>query len=196
MSTTIMPGFQQDWNCQEAPSSTIVLGQGGTLYVGDRIINTETNFQYRCVNVGPFDGNTTYTGCEFTEITDASSFAIVAASIGWAVNTTRGYTQRNSPAFNTSYTPSTTNDTKVIVNFSMTYLLGSLTTVNGELNSGNGFQIIVVKQLSFGLSSVLGSITQGDSFELYVPAGCSYQISQVANGGGSNSLVSIWELSM
>ncbi len=66
MSITVYPASQQDWSCEGAPQSTVVLGQGGTIYLYDRIVDTVTGNLYRFIAVGEFDPNTqTYINCAY-----------------------------------------------------------------------------------------------------------------------------------
>lgn len=70
---TLMPGFQQDWNSDGVPGNIMVLGQGGTLFIYDRIVDTTTGIRYICANPGIFDNVDTYTGCEFVLDVDESN---------------------------------------------------------------------------------------------------------------------------
>lgn len=85
MTTTIWPGFQQDWYIAGAPDSTLVLGQGGTIFVGDRILDTLTNNWWFVTVVGTFDIPTqTYTGMVFEKISRIITEGDIALSLGTA----------------------------------------------------------------------------------------------------------------
>lgn len=111
----------------------------------------------------------------------------LSAAIG-AGNTDRDYITYNGAggnpaarAFNTTYTPSTTNDVFLIFPFSQTsVLLGSATCTLLV----NGAQADVK-----GLSGV--AATQTDSFTVIVPKGKTYRVNNTATGLGSGNTVGV-----
>lgn len=107
-------------------------------------------------------------------------------SAGWKINTARSYVQRTSPAFSTSYTPSTTNDTEVTISVSLTSTLITAATVNFQIDSGSGF--ITILPLSIPATSISPDIRGAT---LTVPPGSSYRLVQAS---GTSSIVSIYEL--
>lgn len=187
MSVTIIGQYQQDWACSGI-DSTMILGQGGILYVGDRMIDTATVRRYRITGTGTFDSpSQTYTGVNYVEdVTDDRILAVIAEK-GWNVNTSRSYSQRTSPAFNTSYAPSSTNDTQVQVSISLTSTVLTAATVDIEVDSGSGF--VTIAQLS--LSGLAATATQLASF--LVPAGASYKLVQ---SSGTSLITSIYEVNL
>jgi hypothetical protein len=101
----------------------------------------------------------------------------ILSTLGWNINTNRAYSLRSSPAFGTEYTPSTTNDTQVILSETIT-LTGE---IQAQVNSGSGYVVV-------GQSPVSGAIT------FIVPANAAYKIVSVS--GLSNSIVSLAELTL
>lgn len=180
-----MQSYQGDWSCAGI-DSTMILGQGGILYVGDRMIDTDTSERYRITGLGTFDVDTqTYTGVTYIkEVTDANLLSELGEK-GWNINTNRSYSQRTSPAFDTSYTPSITNDTNVNVSVSLTSTILLDGTVGIEVDTGSGFTTI--SQIS--LSGLAATMIQSASF--LVPAGASYKLVQAS---GTSSIISIYEI--
>lgn len=188
MSTTIFPGSQQIWTCSGAPSSTIVLGQGGTLNFGDIIIDSNTSYEYITTSTGTFDPVLqTYTGCTFNNVIFNANILTSIASSGWNINTSRSYIQRSSPAFNTSYTPNTTNDVMVSCVINVTSTLLTPGTVLFEINPGSGFVTIGEASASGVAASIFQTITH------LIPANSQYKL---VNSSGTASIISIYELTM
>lgn len=185
MYTTIMPGFQQNWNCSGAPESTIVLGQGGELFVGDLIIDTNTNIQYRCMNIGVFDNNATYTGVQWVQVCDSGTFQAVSNQAGWNVNTSRSYFTRTSPAFDTVYTPNASNDTQVTAVLILSSTSSTLAQVDVQIDYGSGFITVIQESLSGIDATIVRSIT------FMVQANSSYKLVPVS---GTTSITQIMEL--
>jgi hypothetical protein len=104
---------------------------------------------------------------------------------GWGINTSRSYSQRVSPAFNTAYTPSATNDTTVIITLGLVDTLLTPCSVNMQVNTGAGYVTIATA----GLSGV--AATETTPVTIVVPAGASYKIISVS---GSPTINSIFEL--
>ena len=106
----------------------------------------------------------------------------IISTVGWQINTNRAYTQRTSPIFSTSYTPSTTNDTFVIASFGLSDTL--LSPVSLTVAVG-GVTIATV-----GLAGITATETGVISFQ--VPANSTYEFTVVS---GSPTIVSVYELS-
>lgn len=104
---------------------------------------------------------------------------------GWQLNTARSYSNVSTPAFNTVYSPSSTNDTHVtaIVQLAST-LLGS-STIQAQIDSGSGY----VTRAEAGVSGVAATNIQTLSF--ICPANASYKL--IASGG-TTSIISINQL--
>lgn len=120
-------------------------------------------------------------------ITNANIVDILTA-LGVYQSTNRPYVQRSSPAFSTSYQPSTTSDTLVALTLNFTGLLSLSSTVNIEVSQDNStWQTIfsIVKSLSIGGN-------ENDPVNFTVPIGSHYRIVQAA--GTAASIVSIYEL--
>jgi hypothetical protein len=101
---------------------------------------------------------------------------------GIDIGTSRSYVSRNTPAFSTSYTPSTTNDTSVAVICTYT----NIATQNSSIS-------ITVAGTTI-LKQVDSSVVTGNEmcFNFVVPVGQSYQV--VNSGSGSQTLNTIQEL--
>lgn len=140
--------------------------------------NQTTNTVWQCVN-------NTANAMVWNEIADSASILSILSSVGWKINTARSYSQRSSPSFNTSYTPSSTNDTQVVITVSLTSTVLTAAQVNVQVNSGASYVTIAEEGLS-GLAA-----TNIRSISLIVPANSSYQL---VNSSGSASIVSIMEL--
>src|SRR5690348_11898641 len=183
MSATIWPGFQQNWYINGDPDSTLVLGQGGIIYKYDIIVDSTTGNEYIITGWSAYDSDTqTYTGCTFQQFTTNDTILPILSASGWQINTTRGYVPRSSPAFNTSYTPSATNDTQVIAVISLTSTLLLAAQVNIQVDSGSGFLTISEESLSGIAATSIRTVT------ITVPAGSSYKL---VNTTGTVSIVSI-----
>lgn len=122
----------------------------------------------------------------WTKFANNQNVLAMLNSAGWLINTSRSYSQRSSPAFSTSYTPSTTNDTQVIAVISLTSTVLLAAQVNIQVNTGSGFSTIAEEGLSGLAATSVRSIT------FTVPANASYQLVSVS---GSTSITQIKELS-
>ena len=184
MSTIIYPQFQQVWSGTGAPSSTIVLGQGGTIYLGDFYIDTNTYNLYNFISLGSFDSDTqTYSDCTFQEIATSANVLSVLNNVGWNLNTSRSYSLRSSPAFSTYYTPSVTNDTLVCAIVSVTSTVLTAGTVLFQVNSE-----------TVGEASITGlAATNIQTITSLVPANAEYQL---INSSGTASIISINEVQL
>jgi hypothetical protein len=188
MSTIIYPASQQVWSGTGVPSSTIVLGQGGTIYLGDFYIDANTLALYNFTSLGSFDSDTqTYSDCTFQEIATSVNVLSVLNNAGWNLNTSRSYSLRSSPAFSTAYTPSVTNDTLVCAIVSVTSTVLTAGTVLFQVNSGSGFVTICEASIT-GLAA-----TNIQTITCLVPANASYQL---VNSSGTASIVSLNELQL
>ena len=138
--------------------------------------NQTTNSVWQCVvNTVPMVWN---------EIADSANIlGILGAS--WGINTSRSYVQRSSPAFDTPYMPSATNDTNVIATVSLTSTLLTAAEVDVQINTGSGFVTLIQESMS-GISA---SSTCPLAFT--VPAGASYRLTSIS---GTTSIVQIMEL--
>lgn len=108
------------------------------------------------------------------------------------LNTARAYTQRSTPAFNTAYTPNANNDTFVSAIVSQSNTLTQTTSISFQVDFGSGY-VTLATFASNGI--VIGvAAARTDTFGVIVPKNCPYKL--VASGAGTNTLVSIQELSL
>lgn len=186
-SVTVMPGSQQTWTMSSAPDSTVVLGQGGTIYSGDTFVDANTGKTYQITTVGSFDSDTqTYTGCEFKEYIFDSN---ISDFVG--INTARTYTTVSSPAFNTSRQPNAARDVYVTASVTLTSVLVGSSMVTPQISADNSTWVSLPapKQLNLAESNDW-------PINFVVPAGYYYQLVSSTNGiGASATLNSIQELS-
>ncbi len=140
--------------------------------------NTVTNNFFWCVD-------TTAENMIWINQINSNNLLSALVSIGLNINTPRSYTTRSTPAFDTSYTPSTTNDTFVVSNVSQTSVLLGSAAVN-----------VVIGGVTIANASLSGvAATQTNSLLFICPANSSYQLTQSVTGvGSSNSILSIREL--
>lgn len=103
------------------------------------------------------------------------------------INTQRDYSPV-SLAFNTNRTPSTTNDTWVLCNVNIVLSILQSSTITAQVNTGSGF-ITVASASNSGVA-----ITTSSCLSFPVPANSIYKI--VSGGTGTNSIISIFELSL
>jgi hypothetical protein len=182
MSITIYPGYQQFWTGTGAFDGNFVLGQGGTIYVGDFYFDTSTFNIYIITAIGSFDPDTqTYSGCTITEVVSAANVLATLDTLGWGINTE---TSLSSPSvsFNTPRTPSVTNYIYVYATIGLSSTALIAATVN-ILIGGN-----IVGQLSLsGLTE-----TESDFAGFLVPANTSYELNITS---GSPTLLYLKELS-
>lgn len=166
------------YTCDRDPTNNEPLVYQG---YGDMLIfwwNQTANTVWQCLN------NTV--PMVWNKIVDNANILNVLSAAGWKINTNRNYVQRSSPAFNTSYTPSTTNDTDVIAVVTLTSTLVTTAEVEIQVNSGAGFGIIAIESLS-GLAA-----TTIRSFPFAVPTNGSYKLISVS---GTTSISQVMELS-
>lgn len=188
MSTTIWPSSQNYWYTVGNPQSVMILGQGGSISVGDIVLDNVENEFYVLTDVGTYDSSSqTYTGVTFKKQVFDENILSVLSDQGWKVNTTRSYTNRSSPAFSTSYQPSTTNDTQVVASVALTSTLLTAATVDFQVDSGSGFSTMAVISLS-GLAA-----TSTQVINCLVPAGAHYKL---ISASGSDSITSINEMTL
>jgi hypothetical protein len=81
---TIFLDFQQDWICSGPPESTMILGQGGTIFQYDRFIDSSSGLWYRITNAGTYDGDVTVNGLEYEIIDAAKGWGVATLSSGVA----------------------------------------------------------------------------------------------------------------
>lgn len=142
--------------------------------------NQTTNNFFFCTNAV----NTDYL---WQNITTSSNILTILDSSGWDINTSRSSSFRGSPEFNTSYTPSATNDTSVTVIVDLTSTLLTPGTVELQVNSGSGYTTKGESSISGISATIIGTINY------IVPANSSYKL---INSSGTASIVSIDELTM
>lgn len=121
------------------------------------------------------------------EIVNPSNISSIISSNGWNLNKARSYSQISSPAFNTSYTPSATNDFMVNCIVNVTSTLVTPGTVLFQINDGSGY----VTRGEASVSGIAASIFQ--TITCLVPANSSYQL---LNSSGTATIVSLNELTM
>lgn len=115
----------------------------------------------------------------------SSNIESVLLNAGWNLNTSRSYSLRSSPAFNTSYSPSSTNDCYVICVVSVTSTLLTPGTVLFQSNDSGSF-------LTIGEASVSGvAASSSQTISCIIPANKSYKL---LNSSGTASIISINEL--
>ncbi len=112
--------------------------------------------------------------------------ALSALGISPAVSRSR--TQRTSPAFSSSYRPSTTNDIEVNLTLNFTALVSLNSQVNIQVSIDNSNWVTI-----YSVVRVLALATNfNDAFTFTVPVGSYYRI--VQQTGTAASIVSIYEL--
>jgi hypothetical protein len=116
--------------------------------------------------------------------------AIGLAPDGWSINSERSYSTRSTPEFDTSYTPSSINDTHVIAIVKSSLSVLENTQIDFQIDFGDGFVVIATIANDIGLA-VPGHT---GSFSVIVPANKSYKI--IESGTGTNTLIGIKELSL
>jgi hypothetical protein len=84
MSTTMYPDPQQFWIGAGDPDSILILGQGGVVYQYDIYVDSNNGNLWQIINTGTYDGNITYTGCEFALISPIAASGDVTLSLGSA----------------------------------------------------------------------------------------------------------------
>lgn len=171
------------FTCNRDPTSnepvldaTGLSGSGGYFFWW----NQTTNNFFMCINAVTSD-------YLWQQITTSANILSNIDSAGWNVNTARSYSLMSSPAFNTSYKPSTTNDTMVSAVVSCTSTLITPGTVLFEVNAGSGFSTIGEFSTSGIAASLFGTIT------CLVPANSSYQL---VNSSGTASIISLNEVQL
>lgn len=121
------------------------------------------------------------------KIVTSGNISSIIMSNGWKINTSRSYSLRSSPAFNTSYLPSATNDTMVSAIVSLTSTLLTAGTVQFQIDTGSGFTTI-------GQSSISGiAANNTETITCLVPLNSHYKL---INSSGSASITSINEIQL
>lgn len=151
-------------------------GSGGYFFWWNQTTN---NFFY-CINA-------VTSNYLWQEVATVSNVLSVISSSGWKINTSRSYSQRSSPAFNTVYTPNATNDVTVSCIVNVTSTLVTPGTVLFEINGGSGFITTGEASASGIAASIFSTITQ------IIPANSQYKL---VNSSGTASIISIYELTM
>lgn len=119
---------------------------------------------------------------------DSGNISSIISSMGLTPSVARNRTQRNSPAFSTSYRPSTTSDTEVNLTLNINALLAFSSTVNIQTSPDNtNWTTIfsVVRNLAIAANL-------NDGYTFTVPVGSYYRVVQAS--GSVSSIVSIYEL--
>ena len=119
--------------------------------------------------------------------TNANSAASARINLGININSTRSYSLRSSPSFDTNYTPNANNDTFLIAIVNVVSTLVIPGTVLLQLNTGSGF--VTVGEVS--VSGVVSSIFQ--TISVIVPSNTQYKL---LNTSGTASIVSLNELNL
>jgi hypothetical protein len=117
-------------------------------------------------------------------VTDAN-IKNVLENTGWKLNTGRAYSSVSSPVFNSSRTPSATNDVQILASVSLTSTLLTPASVTIQIDGGSGFNTVA----TLSLAGVAAANTQTSS--LIVPRDSSYKLVQAS---GVSSIVSLYEL--
>lgn len=184
-SSTIGTGVGGDFQVQGGAndgnySSTWVANDVVTMEIeGVGFLNTTT-----ITNTSSTAANSTITANrgslpDNSKITNTGTI-IVDGGIQLGVN--RSYVARATPAFSTSYTPSTTNDVQVAIICSYTNIATQTSSISITVNS-----VTVLKQSD-------ASIVAANEicFSFIVPVGQTYQV--INSGSGSQTLDNIYEL--
>jgi hypothetical protein len=158
------------------PSESTYSGYPGLIYFW---YNTTSTNLFCCTDCS------TAGALAWQEIVMPQNILGVLNNAGWDINTARSYVQRSSPAFSTSYAPSVTNDTQVVVILSLTSTILTASQVNIQIDSGSGFVTTAEESLS-GLEALS---TRSVTFT--VPADANYQL---VNSSGTASIIQIMEL--
>jgi hypothetical protein len=112
----------------------------------------------------------------------------ILSSSSWKLNSSRSYVERSTPAFNTNYTPSVTNDTFVLATVNIVLSILQSSTITAEIDTGSGFVTVATA------ANDAVAINNTSTLSFIVPAGATYKI--VSAGTGTNTLNSIMELSL
>lgn len=126
----------------------------------------------------------------WSKVISSNNLSNSLISLGMSPPVSRLPSQRSSPAFSTSYQPSSSHDTEIYLTLKFNALLSLSSTVNIEISEDNSTWTTI-----FPISksiSVATNINEGFTFR--VPIGCYYQIVQAS--GTAASIVSIYELSV
>lgn len=169
MAAPILYGSPWWWELNSDPTTNVDTDNG---YIGYANLwrNTDTNNVFICTDAGDFQNN----GLEWMYVFNIQSLPST-------------YSLRSSPAFNTSYLPSLTNNTMVsaVVSLSSTILLEG--TVQFQIDTGSGFNTI-------GQSSISGIVaTNIQTINCLVPAGANYKL---VNSSGTASIISLNEIQL
>lgn len=187
MSATIWPSSQQAWYTAGPPDPTLVLGQGGTIYVGDMDLDNTTGRMYIITAVGSFNPTTqTYINCTFKEMVFSSN---IGSFVG--INTARAYSAVSSPAFNTSRQPNPNRDVSVIASVTLVSVLLGSAKVTPQVSADNSTWVSLAAPNQVNIAA---SFDWPISF--VVPAGYYYRLVNSTSGvGATATLNSIQELS-
>ena len=142
--------------------------------------NKTSNNIFQCVDITSGD-------MIWQKISTDKDILSIINSAGWKLNISRAYSLRSSPSFNTSYQPSTTNDTNISVIISLTSTSVTPAQVDLQVDTGSGFNVVQTCSIS-GLAA-----TTINTLNLIVPASAHYKL---VNSSGSASITSINELSL
>lgn len=145
--------------------------------------NTTTNNFFVCTD------NTT-SSMVWVQQVNVNNISTLLSSMGVNVPVPRSRTQRTSPAFNTSYRPSTTSDTEVNLTLNVTALLSFSSTVNIQVSTDNSTWVTI----SSSVRNLSLAVNLSDLYTFTVPIGSYYRIVQAT--GTASSIVSIYELSV
>ena len=150
MSIPILYGSPWWWESDSDPTENVPTDKLGYISYGNTWRNTTTNALFLCINGGDNQNNGLEWLYMYTLNTNVLDELIAA---GWKINTSRSYSLRSSPAFNTSYKPSSTNDTMVSVVVILTSTIITAGTVNFQIDTGSGFTTVGESSIS-GLAAI------------------------------------------
>lgn len=178
---------------------TFVTGYGQYYYLCDRDPTSSepdcyldiSDFKYMWLNTTTGDfwwcSDNTTNAMVWQKLATSSNIDSVLSLSGWNLNSPRSYTSRISPAFNTAYTPSSSNDCFVMVIVNVISTLVTPGTVLFEMDDTGSF-------LTRGEASVSGvASSEFKTISAMVPASKSYKL---INSSGTASIISINELLM
>lgn len=178
---------------------TFVTGFGQYYYICDRDPTASepfcylnlSNFKYMWFNT--VSGNyfwcidNTTNAMVWQKVVTSANLASMIGMSNWKINTSRSYSLRSSPAFNTDYTPSATNDTLVVAIVNCTSTLVTPGTVLFQVNTGSGYVTIGEASVSGVVSSIFQTISA------IVPVNSPYKL---LNSSGTCTIVLINEISL
>lgn len=179
------------YTCDRDPTSSEPLVYNG---YSDLLLlwwNTEDSTLFFCLDdtLGSMDWQQVITNETAADIIlTPDNLSLLKFALGYQIDTNRSYFNRSSPAFNTSYAPSSTNDTFVLATVNIVLSLLQSSTVTAQVNTGAGFVTVA--------TAAPGGVAINDTRTLsfIVPANASYKI--VSAGTGTNTLNGIVELTL